>query len=49
MTGLVILTILLIFCGSVSVYRERKRQREEYAQYMARRIAFSASEVNSEK
>jgi len=49
MATLIVLTILLISCGGYSVYQQRQREQEDYNEYMANRIAFDVSEVNSDK
>jgi len=49
METLIVLTILLIVCGGISFYKQRQREQEDYNEYMANRIAFDVSEVNSDK
>jgi hypothetical protein len=49
MEALIIIAVLGIVGGGISVRNQRKRENEEYADYMSRRIAFSVSVTNSEK
>lgn len=49
MITLAVLSILLIVCGGISVHRARQREKEDYEEYMARRISFNVSETNSDK
>ena len=49
MAILIVLTILLIACGGYSVYKQRQQEQEDYNEYVANRIAFDVSEVNSDK
>jgi len=49
MATLIVLTILLLACGGYSVYRQRQREKQDYEDYMANRIAFDVSEINSDK
>jgi steroid 5-alpha reductase family enzyme len=49
MEALIILTILLIVCGGISVHRARQREKQDYEEYMARRISFNVSETNSDE
>lgn len=49
MTALIILTILLLIGTGYYIYRNRKLEKQDYEEYMARRITFSTSkEFNSE-
>jgi hypothetical protein len=49
MEALIILAILLVVCGAGSVYKQRKREKQDYENYMASRISFNVSEINSEE
>jgi hypothetical protein len=49
MEALIIIAVLGLVGGGSSVYYERKRESKDYADYMARRIAFSVSVTNNEE
>ena len=49
MGTLIILAILGLASGGWSVYVDRKREKADYEEYMAKRIAFDVSERNSDK
>jgi hypothetical protein len=49
METLVVLAVLGIVGGGTSVYYRRKRENEEYEEFMGNRISFACQELTAKK
>lgn len=50
MASLIILTVLLLALGGYSAYRSKQQEKQDYADYMAKRISFDVNkEFNKEE